>query len=159
HVTDLVVGGHLSVDSIDAVIEAGLAGYAVERLSGPHQGPGSTDLLADARLGRARLKLAARHATVRRSVIELLDAWREVGIEALLFKGFYLAEFVYQDSSIRTYSDVDVGLRSKKGLSLPELATSAAAEARRHGWHVSWYLGEGGSVSSYHDAEYDGHEL
>src|SRR5690606_22273410 len=41
----------------------------------------------------------------------------------------------------------------------PELATSAAAEARRHGWHVSWYLGEGGSVSSYHDAEYDGHEL
>src|SRR5690606_10580395 len=96
-------------------------------------------------------------------VVKLLAAWNEAGIEPLLFKGFYLAEFVYRDSSIRKYSDVDVGLRWSpdpgQGGGQAELAKRAADIARQRGWKIVWYFGQPDTVGSHHDPAYDGHEL
>src|SRR5690606_11222431 len=129
---ELVVAGRLTEEAIESILDAGLAGYAVERLAGtatrqagtvPDPAAGSAHpLVADPRIKRGRLLLAARHATLRRAVVELLDAWRQAGIETLLVKGFYLAEFVYPDPSMRLYSDIDLALRSSDAEPLTDLA-------------------------------------
>lgn len=157
HVTDLVIAGQVSADGIDTLVGAGLAGYAVDRLRSSGGGP--EDLLNDQRLHHGRMAAAARHATVRRAAAALIRAWREVGIESLLFKGFYLAEFVYPDSSWRKYSDVDVALRSATGMGQRAMAATAAEVAERNGWRVLWRLGEPESVAGHHHSDYDGHEL
>lgn len=160
HVTNLVVGGDLSAQAIEAVVAAGLAGYALDTLQRARPSDeNATALRDDPRLTQGRLLMAARHATVRRAVEGLLAGWAERGIEALLFKGFYLAEFVYHDSSLRKYSDVDVALRSIRDASQAELAADAAQVARQLGWTVTWHYGEDPSAGGYHDADYDGHEL
>lgn len=57
------------------------------------------------------LKGAARHSAIKAEVAPLLAAWRAAGIEALLWKGFYLAEFVYPTPGTRFHGDVDVLVR------------------------------------------------
>ena len=56
----------------------------------------------------AYLRRLATHLAVRATLAPLIRTWREHGIEVLLFKGFYLAEFVYGNPAERYYNDVDV---------------------------------------------------
>ena len=69
----------------------------------------------------------ATHLAVRATLVPLIRTWREHGIEVLLFKGFYLAEFVYENPAERFYKDVDV--------LVPDLdAARAIALAGECGW-------------------------
>ena len=149
--------GQVAPGTVDALIEAGLGGYACDRLAGDDVDSrlGPDDL---ARLRHAKTLVRARHAVVRQAVAELVSAWERHGIEALLFKGFHLAEYVYPDPSWRSYSDVDVALRS--GNADPAaLAAGAALVATELGWEVIWHLGEPERVDSVHESAYAGHEL
>ena len=56
----------------------------------------------------AYLRQIATHLAIRAALAPLVRTWREHGIEVLLFKGFYLAEFVYENPAERFYKDVDV---------------------------------------------------
>lgn len=158
-VHDLLVHGRLNTDAIDTIVEAGLAGYAKERWTEGVPDAATAEALGDPRMRQAQLLQAARHASARRAVADLIGVWRSSGIEALLFKGFYLSEFVYPNASIRLYSDVDVALRSLGGLDQRQVASESARLAREHGWRVDWYLGEPDSATGHHDVDYDGHEL
>ncbi|HZX00257.1 MAG TPA: nucleotidyltransferase family protein, partial [Trueperaceae bacterium] len=151
-VTDLIVAGEMAPDAIDAVVAAGLAAYAMDRIGDQQQS-------LDPRLHRSRLVAAARHAAIRRATASLVRAWDEAGIDTLLFKGFYLAEFVYPDPSWRAYSDVDLAVRSRADLSLSEVARLAAEVAARHEFEVVWWHGEEERLDSHHDRAYNGHEL
>jgi hypothetical protein len=73
----------------------------------------------------------ARHLATKSIVLPLLRAWRDAGIEVLLFKGFYLAEFGYDHPAVRPYSDVDVLVR-------PDQWARAEGAARALGWEVLW---------------------
>lgn len=110
------------------------------------------------RLRREYVRSSARHAAIRRVIAKLLGAWREAGIEALLLKGFFLAEYVYDDASWRPYSDVDLAIRSEE-LSGSDLAQAAAHVATEAGWFVTWRLGEPPRADSLHELSYNGHEL
>ena len=160
-VSDLILGGVLDEASIVTIVDAGLAGYAVQRLStakSSEQPPGQL-LSTDQRLQHGKLLAAARHATVRRVVLELVTAWRAAGIETLLYKGFMLAEFVYPDTSWRQYSDVDLALRGSASDTPGTLAARAVELAADLGWQVVWRFGEAPSIESHHDSDYNGHEL
>lgn len=89
--------------------------------------PGS----AAAEFKRDHLLATLRHRHVRRVLRELLRAWNRAGIEPLLFKGFYLAEFVYPDVACRGYADVDALVAEA------ELAR-ARRVAREAGWRETW---------------------
>jgi hypothetical protein len=68
-----------------------------------------------------------RHQQIRAELVPLLSAWQGAGVDVLLFKGFYLAEFVYPDPGGRFYGDVDVLIR-------PAAVVRAAAIASQLGW-------------------------
>jgi hypothetical protein len=59
----------------------------------------------------AYLTALSRHYRIRNEVVPLIRAWHAEGIEALLFKGFYLAEFVYPAPGARFHGDVDILIR------------------------------------------------
>lgn len=69
----------------------------------------------------------ARHHRILIELVPLLAAWREAGIDALLFKGFWLAEFAYPAPGLRFHGDVDVLLR-------PGQVAAAAEIGRTLGW-------------------------
>lgn len=69
----------------------------------------------------------ARCQDMRTKFAPLVAAWRAAGIEALVFKGFHLAEFIYPVAAARFYGDVDVVLR-------PRDMRSAARIAEALGW-------------------------
>jgi hypothetical protein len=77
------------------------------------------------------LEHRVRHAFVTEVLSGLLKAWSEAGIEALLFKGFALAEFEYEDPACRFYGDVDVLIRS-------EDEDRACSVAESQGWLIAW---------------------
>ncbi|WP_291423388.1 lasso peptide biosynthesis B2 protein [Deinococcus sp.] len=113
--------GTLQPTDLSAVLGAGLGGAVRAQLPEDHllRGP----------LRQQALDLSLRHAHIRAELRPLLAAWAAEGIEALLFKGFALAEFEYATPGERFYGDVD--------LLLPEdLATvmRAAHIALAHGW-------------------------
>lgn len=56
------------------------------------------------------LDALARHHTLRRELLPLLSDWRNAGIEVLLFKGFYMGEFVYPVPGARFHGDVDLAI-------------------------------------------------
>jgi hypothetical protein len=75
------------------------------------------------------LRATVRHLHVKATLLPLVAAWRERGIEVLVIKGFYLAEFVYPHASDRHYHDVDV--------LVPEGQAAEALElARELGWSI-----------------------
>jgi hypothetical protein len=82
---------------------ARLAAYAYSVLAPDH--PSRAALRSD------YLAALARHHRLKGELVPLLTAWREAGIEALLFKGFYLAEFIYPLPGARFHGDVDLVLR------------------------------------------------
>lgn len=79
-------------------------------------------------LSRSRLLAAlARHQEIKRELVPLVAAWRAAGIETLLYKGFFLAEFVYAAPGTRFHGDVDILIR-------PEHAAEALRLALDLGW-------------------------
>lgn len=128
---------------LELLEESGLAAYAAPRLSGsPGGGALQLQLLTE----------TARHLAIRREVAELLRAWREAGIQALLFKGFHLAEFVYPVAGQRRYSDVDLLLP-------PGTALTAARIAAQLGWSELWHAERPGTPFSNRPENYAGHEV
>ena len=87
----------------------------------------------DAPHRRAYLAALTRHQEIKRELVPLLTAWRAAGIETLLYKGFFLAEFVYPAPGTRFHGDVDVLLR-------PERAPDALRIAVELGWKQRTYL-------------------
>ena len=73
----------------------------------------------------------ARHLAYKAALRDLFSAWNTAGVTPLLFKGFYLAEFVYASPAMRVYNDVDVYVE-------PEHVDRACAVATHAGWHVAW---------------------
>jgi hypothetical protein len=124
-----MLGGSPSTVPVEALIDSGLAGYAVSRA---HMA-GET---VDGRVTTARIALAGRHLAAKRVVGELFRAWVDEGLEVLVFKGFALAEFVYDDSTWRAYSDVDVALRAPVDGDWAAQTARAAAIAVAHGFKV-----------------------
>lgn len=99
----------------------GVAAYAYAVLPDGH--PVRPALRAD------YLASLARHHALKREAVPLLAAWRSAGIEALLFKGFHLAEFVYPAPGMRFHGDVDVLIPHGR-------EAEAAGVAREAGWAV-----------------------
>ena len=94
-----------------------------------------TRLAADdprrARLRDAFTRATARHLANKVTFLPLARAWRDAGIDVVVFKGFYLAELVYEHPAQRHYNDIDVLVR-------PETWDQAEAIATELGWTVTW---------------------
>ena len=73
----------------------------------------------------------ALHLVNKAALRALVRAWHDAGIEIILFKGFYLAELVYDHPAQRHYGDVDVIMR-------PHDWEMAERLARDLGWTILW---------------------
>lgn len=80
----------------------------------------------------AFLASTARHAKIKSHVLELVRAWNAAGIVPMLFKGFMMAEFVYDLSAIRFYGDVDMIVKES------EAARAAKIASKLPGWVETW---------------------
>lgn len=80
----------------------------------------------------AFLASTARHAKIKSHVLELVRAWNAAGIVPMLFKGFMLAEFVYDLPAIRFYGDVDMIIKES------EAARAAKIAKELPGWVETW---------------------
>lgn len=149
--------GSATDSALHHLADAGLGSHVLRGLAQGNETPGHLALR------RARLTANARHAAIRAVVVPLFSAWRDAGIETLVFKGFYLAEAMYDEPADRLYSDVDVSLRpaSRRAgeAAWRDVAEEAARVASHHGWTVLWRLGEPGGPGTYHRDDYVGHEL
>jgi Uncharacterised nucleotidyltransferase/Transglutaminase-like superfamily len=97
-----------------------LAAYGYTAL--PRTNPSRSSLRTD------YIATLGRHQRIKREIIPLLRAWRDAGIDILLFKGFHLAEFVYSLPGARSHGDVDVLIPRDSEL-------HASRIARSLGWH------------------------
>jgi hypothetical protein len=122
--------GH-PLPSIHDLVATRLAPHAYLQLDADH--PRRADLRP------AFVAATARHLTTKATLLGLLTSWHRAGIDALPFKGFHLAEFVYMHPAERVYADVDILIR-------PERAQDALEVARGLGWRVPWER----SASLYH---------
>lgn len=123
HLEALLLTG--TVDNVTVLLlrEANLAAYAFTVL--PEEHPSRNLLYGDYILATARqLNFKAR-------MFPLIKAWRALGIEVLLFKGFYLAEWVYKFPEQRYFQDVDILLR-------PDQIAEANRVAQSLGWAAIW---------------------
>lgn len=100
----------------------------------------------------AFISASARHLALKIELLHLLRAWLEAGIRVLLFKGFYLAEFVYEQPGQRLYSDVDL-------LMPAEESARAAQLAQQHGWHELWRQDHADDLYHLRGSRYRGHEV
>ena len=132
-------GESAELPPLEALEESGLAAYASTC-------PGGGGLR------RALLNASARHIAVKAEVQRLLRAWQDAGIEAMLFKGFHLAEFVYPSPGGRLYSDVDLLIEQRDAL-------EAAAVAVRAGWVETWHAQRRSSAHGTRGPRYYGHEV
>jgi hypothetical protein len=73
----------------------------------------------------------AIHLSNKATFLPLLRAWRDAGIDVIVFKGFYLAELVYEQPAQRHYNDIDV-------IMAPERWPEAQRLARHLGWTILW---------------------
>lgn len=121
--------------------ELGLASYAAGVLQG-----------APPEMQSARMVAAARHLAVRSELRQLLSVWQRASIEALVFKGFHLAEFVYPSPDLRRYSDVDLLIH-------PLDAGKAADIALEQDWQVLWRADQPTSAGTPRTESYSGHEV
>jgi hypothetical protein len=78
------------------------------------------------------LAATARHAMMKTRMLELIRAWNDAGIVPMLFKGFLMAEFVYDTPANRYYGDVDVIVREA------DAARAAQIAATFPGWIEVW---------------------
>jgi len=77
------------------------------------------------------LAALARHHDIKAELVPLIASWRAAGIESLLYKGFFLSEFVYPAPGQRFHGDVDVLIRR-------EHKRAALEIARRLGFEERW---------------------
>ena len=121
--------GEASPPSVGGLRSAGLAAYAYTALPREHS-------LRDA-LRADYASALARHHRIKAEVQPLLRAWRSAGIDVLIFKGFQLAEFVYDAPGTRFHADVDLVVA-------PHDVHRAVQAAEDSGWHaafrVAWRL-------------------
>jgi hypothetical protein len=80
----------------------------------------------------AFLASTARHAKIKSHVLELVRAWNAAGIVPMLFKGFMMAEFVYDLPAVRFYGDVDMIVQES------EAARAAKIAKELPGWVEIW---------------------
>jgi hypothetical protein len=80
----------------------------------------------------AFLAATARHARIKSHVLELVRAWNAAGIVPMLFKGFMMAEFVYDLPAIRFYGDVDIIIKEH------DAARAAKIAKELPGWVEIW---------------------
>lgn len=99
-------------------------------------------------LRNAFLRRSARHIAIKAKLLPLVRAWCDAGIEVLIFKGFYLAEFVYPASAQRPYGDVDVLVRT-------EHSGVARQIAQAMGWQEVWARDASLYVSNHEEARLD----
>lgn len=109
----------LQPGDLKAVSRTGMSGWVASRLPAGHA-------LRPA-LEPARLGLLARQMLVRRTLLDLLRACAEAGLESVLLKGFMLAEFAYPVPGTRPYGDVDLLIR-------PEQLPLLLSVAGKLGW-------------------------
>ena len=123
---ELFLVGQLPANEIpaDLMRDSRLAGLLYSNLSKDH--PAKPVLRA------SFLSTTARHALIKSHIIQLVKAWNAVGIVPMLFKGFMLAEFVYDTPANRYYGDVDVILPEQ------EAARAASIAAQLPGWSEVW---------------------
>ena len=88
------------------------------------------DSLRCATLRSDYVQLVTRHQLIKRELIPLLRAWSESGIHTMPFKGFWMAEAVYETAGTRFYGDVDLLMR-------PQHREVALDIARGLGWTIS----------------------
>jgi Uncharacterised nucleotidyltransferase/Transglutaminase-like superfamily len=75
--------------------------------------------------------LALRRQVVLAELAPLLSAWQAAAVRVLVFKGFYLSEFVYHTPTLRSYGDIDVLIDAPQS----ELASRLAQEL---GYRETW---------------------
>jgi Uncharacterised nucleotidyltransferase/Transglutaminase-like superfamily len=80
----------------------------------------------------AFLAATARHALIKSHVLELVQAWNAAGIVPMIFKGFMLAEFVYDLPAIRFYGDVDIIIQEE------DAARAAKIASKLPNWVEVW---------------------
>lgn len=101
------------------------------------------------------VRRTVRHMAHRAAIGRLLGAWGREGIESLVFKGFYLAEFVYEMEGVRPYADVDILIDEKH-------SERAAQLAQLLGWRVTWSIHQPNTMfdvdSQSRTQDYYGHE-
>ncbi len=74
------------------------------------------------------LTAVAQHSMTKNRILELVNAWNKAGIVPMFFKGFLMAEFLYDTPANRFYGDVDILIQEKD-------AAKACAVARAlPGW-------------------------
>jgi hypothetical protein len=137
-----LVGATDAPPPLDSVKAAFLSGATLARTPAH---PERAVLTADARFA------AVRHMAVKTELLRLLRAWHGRGIEAFVYKGFHLAEFVYPDPSRRPYHDVDLLLP-------PQDAVRACAAAEELGWEVQWRGHDPDEPRTAGGSTYSGHE-
>jgi len=93
----------------------------------------------------AYTRATALHLKHKLAFLPLARAWRDAGVDVIVFKGFYLAEFVYEQPAQRHYNDIDVIVR-------PELGERAVAIAREHGWTLAWSRRDSLYATSHEEA-------
>ncbi len=109
--------------------------------------------------GREALQHAsAAHLVRKNTLLPLVRAWREAGIEVMAIKGFHLAEFVHASPAERSAHDVDLVVpeaRTAEAIGIAERAGWTAYERREdavtnpHG-HTSATLWRAGVVVEIH---------
>ncbi len=80
----------------------------------------------------AFLAATARHARIKAHVLELVRAWNAAGIVPMLFKGFMMAEFVYDLPANRFYGDVDIIVQEHEAVRAAKIAKELP------GWVETW---------------------
>jgi len=136
-------GDRTAAPDLDTLLALSLSGHAYATLPQHPQ---------RATLKRAFFHTAARHLAVRQAIAALLRAWAEADVRPVVFKGFYLAEFVYRSAGQRAYADVDVVIEEWR-------ASDAIALAQPLGWEIVWRVDLAEDVLAVHGAEYTGHEV
>ncbi len=138
-----LVGGSGVLPPASTLLEATVAGYAYVTVPEHPERP---------LLKEWFLYLTTRHLSVKREVARLLAALEAAGIDALVLKGFHLAEFVYDAPGKRQYADVDLLIADTS----VQAACSAAATL---GWEVTWSVGAADHPLAPRSPGYRGHEV
>jgi len=84
------------------------------------------------------------HLKVKASLKPLFELWADVFVDVMVFKGFFLAEFLYDVPAKRSYGDVDLLVDAAD-------IDTMVLQAESLGWRVSWRAGvENGEAPATH---------
>jgi hypothetical protein len=132
-----VMGDHDAPISVSVLVNARLAGYAYRTIPEDHI------LRENLRIPRRNLEI--HHQLVKHQLVPLLKLWTDAGIKAMLIKGFWLAEFIYERPGDRGYGDVDV-------LVPEEQVQQAIKKAQDLGWKIVFNRITIGNTYSHEEA-------